>query len=51
LDGLIFITLAIGTFFRYSILNDKKATLICLKTAIPTSLAFSVIPMISLLKG
>lgn len=49
-DSIIFISLAIGTFLRYSILNDKKLTLICLKTAIPTSIAFIVIPLISLIK-
>lgn len=50
-DALMFIALSFGTFFRYSMLNDKKNTLICLKTAIPTSLAFSLVPIASLLKG
>lgn len=51
LDAFIFIALAFGTFFRYSIINDKEASLICLKTAIPTSLAFGLIPMVSIFKG
>lgn len=50
LDALIFFSLSIGTLLRYSILNDNNSILICLKTAIPTSLAFSLIPIISLFK-
>jgi sugar phosphate permease len=50
-DSIIFMSLALGTFLRYSILNDKKPTLTCLKTAIPTSIAFIIIPIISLAKG
>jgi sugar phosphate permease len=44
-------SLAVGTFLRYSILNDKKPTVTCLKTAISTALAFIIIPIISLSKG
>ncbi len=51
LDTLIFAALAIGTFFRYSILNDKRVTLVCLKTAIPTAIAFSIIPVLSLIQS
>lgn len=51
MDSLMFITLSIGTFLRYSILNDKRKALVCLKMAIPTALAFSIIPMVSLLRG
>lgn len=51
MDSLMFIALSIGTFFRYSILNDKRKTLVCLKMAIPTALAFSIIPMFSLMRG
>lgn len=49
LDALIFISLAIGTIFRYSLLNSKNFTLVCLQTSIPTALAFSLIPIASLL--
>lgn len=48
LDSLIFISLAIGTFYRYSILNDKRYTLVFLKTAIPTAIAFCLVPLVSL---
>lgn len=51
LDALMFIALAFGTFFRYSIINDKEASLLCLKTAIPTCLAFGLVPIVSIFKG
>ncbi len=46
LDCLIYLSLSIGTFFRYSIINDKRHPLVCLKTAIPTALAFSIVPIV-----
>ncbi len=51
MDSIMFIALSVGTFLRYSIINDKSKTLVCLKMAIPTALAFSIIPMVSLLRG
>jgi sugar phosphate permease len=51
LDSTIFISLAIGTFFRYSIINDKRLPLVCLKTAIPTAIAYSLVPIVGFLNG
>ena len=51
LDSTIFISLAVGTFFRYSILNDKRLPLVCLKTAIPTALAYSLVPLVCYFHG
>lgn len=49
-DSLIYLTLAIGIFLRYSILNSNKPVQACLYTAIPTIIGFTVIPVISLLR-
>ncbi len=49
-DSTIYLTLSLGTFLRYSILNSKKPVEACLFTAIPASIGFSVIPIISLIK-
>lgn len=51
LDCLIYLSLSIGTFFRYSIVNDKRLPLVCLKTAIPTALAFSLVPIFGSFQG
>jgi sugar phosphate permease len=48
MDSLIYLSLALGTFFRYSILNSQKPIFACLWTAIPTSIGFSLIPLLSL---
>ena len=48
LDSFIYLTLAFGTFIRYSILNSHKPVQACLFTAFPTVLGFSIIPIISL---
>ena len=50
-DSTIYLTLSLGIFLRYSILNSKKPTNACLLTAIPVSIGFSIIPIISLLKN
>ena len=50
LDALIFLSLAVGTLSRYSLLNSKNLPLTCLQTAIPTAISFSIIPLYSLFK-
>lgn len=50
LDSIIYLTLALGTFFRYSILNSQKPVEACLYTALPTVIGFSFIPLLSLFK-
>lgn len=49
-DSLIYLTLSLGTFLRYSVVNSNKPVQACLFTAIPTIIGFTVIPMISLFK-
>lgn len=49
-DSFIYLTLALGTFLRYSILNSSKPVEACLFTAIPTVIGFSIIPIIALFK-
>lgn len=49
-DSFIYLTLALGTFLRYSIVNSSKPVQACLYTAIPTIIGFSIIPIISLFK-
>jgi hypothetical protein len=44
---MIFFSLAIGTFWRYAIVSDNRHTLVCLKTAIPTALAFGIVPLVA----
>jgi sugar phosphate permease len=51
LDAIIYISLSIATFFRYSILNDKRLPSVFLKTAIPTVIAYSLIPMAGYWQG
>lgn len=43
--------MAIGTFFRYSIVNSKKPVETCLWTAIPTVIGFTTVPVISLISS
>ncbi len=50
-DAFIYITLALGTFLRYSIVNSNRPVQACLYTAIPTIIGFTVIPVISLFKS
>lgn len=50
-DSFIYLTLAIGTFFRYSFINSHKPVKACLMTAIPTAIGFSIIPIITLFHG
>lgn len=49
-DAFIYLTLALGTFLRYSIVNSNKPVQACMYTAIPTIIGFTVIPVISLFK-
>ncbi len=49
-DSLIYLTLAIGTFLRYSIINSHKPVEACVWTAVPTIIGFTAIPVISLFK-
>ena len=47
IDAVIFLSLSVGTFWRYSIVSDNRHTLVCLKTAIPTALAFGIVPLVA----
>lgn len=47
IDAMIFLSLSIGTFLRYAIIKDNRHTFVCLKTAIPTALAFGVVPVVA----
>lgn len=47
IDAMIFFSLSIATFFRYAIVKDNRHTLVCLKTAIPTALAFGIVPLVA----
>jgi len=49
-DAFIYLTLALGTFLRYSIVNGNKPVQACLYTAIPTIIGFSIIPILSLFR-
>jgi len=49
MDALLFVALSLGTFFRYSILKNNNIPLICLKTAIPAAIVYSLIPLTSLI--
>jgi sugar phosphate permease len=48
LDSTIFLAMALGTFLRYSILNDKKHTLTLIKTAIPAAIFYIIVPLLSI---
>lgn len=50
-DAFIYLTLAIGTFLRYSIINYQKPVKACLVTAIPTAIGFCIVPVIALFHG
>lgn len=47
LDAVIYITLAIGTFARYSIVNSLHPVEGCLYTGFPTAIGFALIPLMA----
>lgn len=47
IDSMIFLSLAVGTFWRYSIVSDNRHTLVCMKTGIVTAVAFGVVPLVA----